>query len=1028
MKNRVVRVSIRFDIMNKASDEQLRRTGYGWENHALTVDELRGHIAKGFPFTHQFANGRRLTENFLGADILIADIDKGMTVDEALEHPFVKDHATFLYTTVSHTALNHRLRIIFLLGRRVVDGEGYKALYESLLNIIPTDPATKSCATLFFGNSKAEFHWIGKIIPDQTITKMISEGMGKRIRASNPLVASTLAPDTLVKVKNKKLLPISVLEKNTSIHCPFETHPDVHASAFIMINQDGIRGVECRSCKHSAWTEKSARPTNFSYFDEMVIKYAGRENSHFEYIGLTKFDHDLEGSMGKSNYHLSNSRQLSLPEILPGINLIKSPKGSGKTHVLSQIIALLKSSEYRQTYGLADVRVVLVGHRRTLIRESAAKLGLECYLDTGDYDTHLDYSTKASPAHPQTTRKPRYYAICLDSLTTRIRLNLEKYDVLIIDESEQVFAHFLSEHMKNPTNNFEILSRVFKTAKYVFCLDADLDTITITGMLSCLSRRGGAEGLSSPLDGTGHLKKLYCHLNTYVPPPQKLELFATEDQLVNDLELSLRAGKKCYVTSNSKRLIQSIFHALSKGFPEKKFELIVSDLGDDLEIKEFLVNIKTEILQLDALYSSPSMGTGIDITFPNDERKIDCVYGFFRGKINTHFDIDQQLGRVRHPGSVKVWVSPRCERLSTDSAKVLQEILYGGKVNGLRYYLDERGAHAEAGDHPFAGLLTEVLIVRRRSMNRLKLNFIRHKEKNGWQIVVVEEDKAAQELGFTILETGNDLRMEANIKRLLSAPDIGFKEVQRIKGLKDSTEPLTEVDKASWEKYWLKIFYDQEVTRELIEFDEEGRTREAIVLLAAVTNPTLKFRHYTEIDTDFGIILGYDGTKIDMPLLQQAVFMREISQAAKVFDAEKFCFIKNATFGIATSADFIDCLQTHEERLARLFNMGLHRHLRTRPTYQFGSLIELMGLTLEQVTKNRGKNKGRATYRIMWDRYTELMTIIERRRKKAEERRISEEIEDKQSKLDWIARKKAQSNAAAADEPPPPADLTSLAF
>jgi hypothetical protein len=37
---------------------------------------------------------------------------------------------------------------------------------------------------------------------------------------------------------------------------------------------------------------------------------------------------------------------------------------------------------------------------------------------------------------------------------------------------------------------------------------------------------------------------------------------------------------------------------------------------------------------------------------------IDCVYGFFEPFINTHTDIDQQLARVRNPGSVKVWFKP----------------------------------------------------------------------------------------------------------------------------------------------------------------------------------------------------------------------------------------------------------------------------------------------------------------------------------------------------------------------------------
>ena len=43
------------------------------------------------------------------------------------------------------------------------------------------------------------------------------------------------------------------------------------------------------------------------------------------------------------------------------------------------------------------------------------------------------------------------------------------------------------------------------------------------------------------------------------------------------------------------------------------------------------------------LLGSPSIGTGIDITFPDGECRVDRVFGFFSPFVNTHTDIDQQL-------------------------------------------------------------------------------------------------------------------------------------------------------------------------------------------------------------------------------------------------------------------------------------------------------------------------------------------------------------------------------------------------
>lgn len=78
------------------------------------------------------------------------------------------------------------------------------------------------------------------------------------------------------------------------------------------------------------------------------------------------------------------------------------------------------------------------------------------------------------------------------------------------------------------------------------------------------------------------------------------------------------------------------------------------------------------------------MGTGIDITFPNEECRIDNVYGFFESLINTNFDIDQQLSRVRHPGNVKVWISPEKFYFETLPSVIKKEIsLEGDKTKQL---------------------------------------------------------------------------------------------------------------------------------------------------------------------------------------------------------------------------------------------------------------------------------------------------------------------------------------------------------
>ncbi|MEI8179593.1 hypothetical protein [Aestuariivirga sp.] len=217
MENKTFKLAIRTDIKDKISSEDLKGSASGWLNVQLTLHELMDSVSNGFPFTHQFINGYRKGSNFAGTNALIADIDGTLSLERALADPFIKAHATLIYTTPSHTEAENRYRILFHLKRDIYDGESYEALYTALMKRVPTDPAAKSCAQFFFGNSEAIFHEIGKSLDNELINKMIREGMEERYIQSVHNPASTLTDDTRVSVKNRGLLLLRDLRENTSV-------------------------------------------------------------------------------------------------------------------------------------------------------------------------------------------------------------------------------------------------------------------------------------------------------------------------------------------------------------------------------------------------------------------------------------------------------------------------------------------------------------------------------------------------------------------------------------------------------------------------------------------------------------------------------------------------------------------------------------------------------------------------------------------------------------------------------------------
>ncbi len=481
----------------------------------------------------------------------------------------------------------------------------------------------------------------------------------------------------------------------------------------------------------------------------------------------------------------------------------------------------------------------------------------------------------------------------------------------------------------------------------------------------------------------GHHRNFYCHLNQYIPSPRQLDLYESRNHLLYDLHMDIQSGKRCYVTSNNKKFIHGQYEAFRRVFKKSKFKLVVSGVGDDLEKRAFLKNITTEILNYDAVFSSPTMGTGLDITFPNQEPRIDCVYGVFFSKINTHFDIDQQLGRVRQPGSVKVWVSPARTKFPTDRQTILEELLHGKKqIKGLTYYLDREGAHAAAGDHPFCDLLTEVWIVKRNSMNDLRRNFIKHKNNNGWKVVEIPTLGTSKEDGASIAKAGRFLRKKVMIARILEAPDISRDEANQIIGEKGQQKPRTDVENACLERYFLRNFYDQEITQGLIEFDDEGKMREKIRRLTLLTNPTFELQKYEDIPYDLRLMKPSKGKFAAIKSVNEAVFLREAFHLIGTYDKEKIALDPDVTYGSAKLGGFIVFMDSNRERFAQVFNKEVNRRLFDRPTSQVRSLLKLVGLYQEQVTYNKGGNPGGATFRIEPGGLQFMMGIVAMRAKK----------------------------------------------
>ncbi len=154
-----------------------------------------------------------------------------------------------------------------------------------------------------------------------------------------------------------------------------------------------------------------------------------------------------------SKQKLSPQKHLA-PIALPSSGaalIVRAPQETGKTHRLAELLS-----------G-SGLRVLVVTHRESLAKNLAARLRFECYQD---YPAHM-------------LRDIPRLVICFDSLQKlAIGGALPSYDVLVLDESEQVLQHTTGRHIKRKLQNFAALEHYLKTAPRIICADADAGRLT----------------------------------------------------------------------------------------------------------------------------------------------------------------------------------------------------------------------------------------------------------------------------------------------------------------------------------------------------------------------------------------------------------------------------------------------------------------------------------------------------------------------------------------------------------------------
>ena len=392
-----------------------------------------------------------------------------------------------------------------------------------------------------------------------------------------------------------------------------------------------------------------------------VVELPGKEKGVDEFIiakSATAFDKIYRQSVDLDIYIAQTKphTELTIPAALTinrpylgniafptsGLVGVKSAKGTGKTTALQSIVQQAKNN---------NQPVLLITHRIILGRFLCDKIGIKWGFE------HQEWSIKADevPVTYPLAITPSL-GLCVDSIW-KLKPEDWRGAILILDEVEQSLWHLLNSNtckqkrVKILRIFQQLISTILTTGGLIIAQDADLSDVS----LEYLQTLSGIK--LTPWVVVNEWKPAKGWDTTFYDSPNPTPL-------IHQLELDLIAGRRCYVTTDSRsgryscetieRYLRERLQKLRREFPET---LVVSSHTTNTPghaAVDLIAAINQKITDYDTVFVTPSLGTGISI----DVQHFDRVYGIFQGVIPDS-EARQALARVRDNVPRVIWCAKR---------------------------------------------------------------------------------------------------------------------------------------------------------------------------------------------------------------------------------------------------------------------------------------------------------------------------------------------------------------------------------
>jgi hypothetical protein len=442
-------------------------------------------------------------------------------------------------------------------------------------------------------------------------------------------------------------------------------------------------------------------------------------------------------------------------------------------------------------------------------------------------------------------------------------------DLLILDESESILGQFSSPYCKNNLRTiWEIFEFLLRTSKKVICMDANLGERTF-----------------NVFNKIYNIRDMYLHYNTYSTMANDDYVFIFNiNKFIEKLSYYITNNKKVVVPVNSLKKAKLIYKYLQENFKEKNICLYSSE-SDDLVKKNDLSNVNKEWLKYDIIIYTPSITAGISF----EEAHFDSIFGYFTNRSCDVYTLLQMLYRVRNVKEKKIYlfidIYDTYENVPCTREDILENINYSIKylINEmLNYKIEYNLSTMEVynkinQDDIYFTLWKENKYIHFNSLLCYFKNLLIILKRNKCIVSYLDErNNKDNPIDINNLKSLINYEENEKILKMRNIDDVEYEEL-------NNKIILTEEDKYSKKKYFLKNIYNLEYTDLTIELLEKYNKPEIIAICLNLN----KVKNFTKtFDELYSYVLNnilYDNN-IDNLSSLNILSIEEIINFKKVFN------------------------------------------------------------------------------------------------------------------------------------------------